>query len=48
MLFDFRKVLKYSPRTKTAQFIMETGDLKVGEKIIITGSQTGLFEKTAP
>jgi putative protease len=35
------KVIKYFPRLKVAEFLMETQSLQVGDKILITGPSTG-------
>lgn len=40
------KVIKYFPKLKVAEFLMETQDLRVGDPILITGPTTGALFST--
>ncbi len=40
------KVINYFTKPKIAQFVMETGELNVGDQILITGPTTGIVRST--
>jgi putative protease len=41
------RIVKYFPRAGVAEFVIETGELKSGDQVLITGPTTGALEFTA-